>query len=960
IFLIQFIRKDMIIVELLYNLAVLIALSVLSGFINLRFDRKNLISKVLQGLLFGVTAIVGMLNPFVLTEGIIFDGRSIVISLSTLFFGPVSGAIAAIMAVAFRLHIGGGGTLMGTLVILSSFFIGFYFYLRKQKFSAKRISNRQLYLFGLVVHIAMLILVLALPPKNILDTYHAISFTVIIIYPLVTIVIGKILLDQEENQGFLVKLKESEQKYRLLVENQNDMIIKVDKDGKFTFVSPSYCKLFGKREDELIGKSFIPLVHDDDIENTRDAMLDLYHEPYSCYVEQRALTEEGWKWLAWSDTAVLDADGNVESIIGVGRDITSRKNAEEELKYSEEKFFKAFQASPDSLTLTELDTGKLLEANDGFERVFGYSKEEVIGTSTLNMGVWVNPEDRIAVVSKLKDEGSVKDYEAIGRKKNGESLVGLISAEIIRVAGQSLLLIMVRDITESKKAEEILIKNEEKYRMLLELASDAFFQGDTKGNLITINDKAIELTGYSKNELLKMNIKELFVDESLNKNPLRYNLLQAGETIKSERSLLRKDGISLIIEMNSRQMPDGTYQSFFRDITERKKLINDLISAKEKAEEMNRVKTYFFANMSHELRTPFVGIQGYSELLSESLKNPEEKEMAEQILNSSKRLTDTLNKILNVTRLEFDKLDLKLVDVDVVELIERLSTLYSKSAAINKTQIKTHILTKPVRIKTDAKLLEETVTNLLNNAVKYTANGIIEITCHLQLRNKKNYLKIVIADSGVGIPKDKQEIIWQEFRQASEGLNRSFEGTGLGLTIIKKYITALDGTINLKSEVGEGTIFTIELPVVLSESQNIVSEKKIEQSIIRNEIAAASKYKILYVEDDMIALKYIDTVLKSSYNIATAFTADLALELINKNKYDILMLDINLGKGIDGVELMQVIRRIPGYEATPIVAVTAYAASSDKAEFLSKGFSYYISKPFSSAQLKNLLNSILG
>ena len=233
---------------------------------------------------------------------------------------------------------------------------------------------------------------------------------------------------------------------------------------------------------------------------------------------------------------------------------------------------------------------------------------------------------------------------------------------------------------------------------------------------------------------------------------MRYDLLKSGETIKSERSLLRKDGITLIIEMNSRQMPDGTYQSFFRDITERKKLINDLITAKEKAEEMNRVKTYFFANMSHELRTPFVGIQGYSELLSESLKNPEEKEMAEQILNSSKRLTETLNKILNVTRLEFDKLELKLVDVDVVELIERLSTLYSKSAAIKRTQIKTEILTKPVIIKTDAKLLEETITNLLNNAVKYTKNGIIEITCHLQAKDQKNYLKIVIADTGVGIP----------------------------------------------------------------------------------------------------------------------------------------------------------------------------------------------------------------
>ena len=376
----------MIIVELLYNLAVLVALSVLSGFINLRYNRTKLISKIFQGLLFGATAIVGMLNPFVLTEGIIFDGRSIVISLCTLFFGPVSGVIAAIMAIAFRLHIGGSGATMGTLVILSSFFIGLFFYLRNKKLPENKITSYHLLLFGLVVHFAMLLLVLALPPKNILDTYKTISFTVIIIYPLVTIVIGKILLDQEENQGFLAKLTENEQKYRLLIENQSDLIVKVDTEGNFTFVSPSYCKLFGKREEELLGKSFIPLVHEDDIEKTQKAMLDLYHEPFTCYVEQRALTIEGWRWLAWSDTAVLDSDGNVKSIIGVGRDVTKRKKAEEELRNSEEKFFKAFQSSPDSLTLTEVKTGKLIEVNEGFERVFGYSREEVIGKSTIDLG----------------------------------------------------------------------------------------------------------------------------------------------------------------------------------------------------------------------------------------------------------------------------------------------------------------------------------------------------------------------------------------------------------------------------------------------------------------------------------------------------------------------------------------------------------------------------------------------
>ena len=951
----------MIIVELLYNLAALVALSVLSGFIKIRFDDKRLLNQILQGLLFGLTSIVGMLNPFILTDGIFFDGRSIVISLCALFFGPVSGIISTTLAVIYRITTGGSGVLMGSLVILSSLLIGLYFYSKKQKMTDKRLTTLQLFWFGFLVHVAMLLFVLVLPPKNILETYQTISFTVIVIYPLATVLIGKILLDQEENEIFIKKLKISEEHYRLIVENQTDLVVKIDNNGIFKFVSPSYCKLFGKSKSELLGKSFKPLVHKDDIIATEKAMLSLYHEPYTCYVEQRALTMEGWRWIAWSDSAILDSKGNVESIIGVGRDITNIKNAQEDLSNSEEKFYKAFKASPDSLSLTELNTGKIIDANDGFLTVFGYSRDEVIGKSTLDLNVWADPEDRVKIISKLKAEGRARDFEAIGRRKNGELLIGLLSAEIIKVAGEQIILMIVKDITLSKKSEETLKKNEEKYRMLVELASDAFFQGDSNGNLITINDKSIEMTGYSRDELLKMNIKELFPDEILKAAPLRYDLLKTGDTIKSERSLIKKDGNRLIIEMNSRQMPDGTYQSFFRDITERKKLITDLTEAKEKAEEMNRIKTFFFANMSHELRTPFVGIQGYSELLSESLKDPEEKEMAEQILKSSKRLTDTLNKILNVTRLEFDRLELNMSNVDVIQLVENLSKLYEKSAELNRTKLMVKILANPITIHSDAKLLEEILTNLINNAVKYTHDGNITITCDLESKEQRNFLKISIADTGVGIPKEKQEVIWQEFRQASEGFNRSFEGTGLGLTIIKKYVTTLNGKINLFSEVGTGTTFIIEIPVTIALQDNIIPKKfdkeiEIVKSIIQEDKAKA---KVLYVEDDMIALKYIEKILSPFYDITTAFTADLAIETVKKDKYDVLMLDINLGKGIDGVELMKRIKKIPSYTEIPIVAVTAYAAESDKAEFLAKGFSHYISKPFSSAQLKNLLSNII-
>ncbi|MFZ1279248.1 MAG: PAS domain S-box protein, partial [Ignavibacteriaceae bacterium] len=525
------------------------------------------------------------------------------------------------------------------------------------------------------------------------------------------------------------------------------------------------------------------------------------------------------------------------------------------------------------------------------------------------------------------------------------------------------IIINFRDISYRKKAEE-------KLRTLsraVEQSPAIMVITDTNGDIEFVNPKFTEVTGYT-------------FEEARGKNP---RILKSGHTTQQEYKELWK----LISEKNEwrgeffNRKKNGelywesayitpilnefgeitNYIALKEDITERKNLLADLIEAKEKAEEMNRVKAYFFANMSHELRTPFVGIVGFSELLSESLQNPEEKEMANQILKSSKRLTETLNKILNVTRLEFDKLEVKLRDIDVIEMIDQLKILFSKSASAKNISIKTKISQDEIVVKTDGRMLDEMITNLLNNAIKYTQDGFIDISAETIVRENKNYLLLKVADTGVGIPKNKQEIIWKEFRQVSEGMNRSFEGTGLGLTIIKKYVETLSGKITLESEIGKGSTFVIEIPVEIVSKKEVNKSKEVVLKQTQNNIEIKSrKPKILYVEDDVIALSYVDKVLKAFYEIDTAFNATIALELANKNIYEAMLLDINLGKGIDGVELMQMMRKINGYNKIPIVAVTAYAAESDRLEFLAKGFTHYLSKPFTSVELRGMLGKIFN
>ncbi|MBX2977126.1 MAG: PAS domain S-box protein [Ignavibacteriaceae bacterium] len=229
--------SKMILIDLIYNLSVLVALSILSGFIDTRYSRTTVQGKMLQGILFGAVAIIGMMYPFKFLTGIIFDGRSVVISLCSLFFGPISGLISTIMALGFRVYLGGGGMTMGILVISASFIIGVYFHFRnlKEKFVLTRFN---LYSFGFIVTAVMIALMLTLPTPAIKKTFEIVAFTVLLAYPLITMLIGKILLDHKKNSELLSSLKNEKQLYENTLSAIAQGVITTDSNLKITYINP--------------------------------------------------------------------------------------------------------------------------------------------------------------------------------------------------------------------------------------------------------------------------------------------------------------------------------------------------------------------------------------------------------------------------------------------------------------------------------------------------------------------------------------------------------------------------------------------------------------------------------------------------------------------------------------------------------------------------------------------------
>jgi PAS domain S-box-containing protein len=252
------------------------------------------------------------------------------------------------------------------------------------------------------------------------------------------------------------------------------------------------------------------------------------------------------------------------------RDIAKLKTREEELEKSEEKFRKAFTTSPDSININRLEDGMFISINKGFTKLTGYTEEDAIAKTSLELNIWKNPLERNKLVAGLESSGQVENMEAEFILKDGSLRFGLMSATIINLDGIPHILSITRDITDRKYAAVALQESETKYKELIELAVDGILIGSSDGTIIGANSFMLKLTGRPLNHLLGINIVELFIPDDLKNVPLRFDLLQRGETVINVRNLINPDGKTVPVEMHTKMMPDGTYQAIFHDITDRK------------------------------------------------------------------------------------------------------------------------------------------------------------------------------------------------------------------------------------------------------------------------------------------------------------------------------------------------------------------------------------------------------
>lgn len=646
---------------------------------------------------------------------------------------------------------------------------------------------------------------------------------------------------------------------------------------------------------------------------------------------------------------------------------------EQELNKLGQEYKTIFYSIGDGVITTDPD-GKIRQMNQNAEQLTGWSLDLVRGENIESVFHIVNDATRhsaknpVEEVMKTGDVVKSVEYTLLITRSGEEIPVSHSASPIhdLETGDLTGVVLVFKDRTEIRNREKQLALSEEKFSKAFYTSPDAIMITElVSSRIVDCNQGLLEITGHAEEEVTGNTSLNLgFLPTPEYRNRLAEHIREKGSATNVQIEFKHKDGTTKygllsasVIELNGVKY----FISITRDITDRVHLEKELIEAKDRAEEANLAKSSFFANMSHELRTPLHGVMGFTEVLKDMVTDEEILSVVESIHHSGVRLMGTLNLILDLARVESGKEEVVEEKLPLATVVEEDFESFRAFAEGKGLSFRIVHSDPEAGVIADRRLLDSIVNNLVNNAIKFTHRGEVKIeTGVLEGAGDKKVL-IKVSDTGIGISEDAQSLIFDEFRQASEGYDRQFEGTGLGLSIVKKYIDLLGGNIEVQSRLGFGTVFTITLPWCEIEDRS--TTQRVEETIAgkeENKTTTEGRKRILFVEDDDASIWFTTKVLEPDYDIETYKSAEKALKQLGEKDFDAFLLDINLGRGISGIDFIQKIKDDPKYSRIPKVAITAYAMSGQEDIFIKHGFSHYLAKPFSKAELKEFVDSVFS
>jgi len=622
----------------------------------------------------------------------------------------------------------------------------------------------------------------------------------------------KVLL---ENQ-----ILEREKKLRTIFETANEGIAIADHNNVLTDVNKKFCEMTGYSREEIIGKNFSEFFLLEEDQKGQEIREQNRQQGIAQQFELRLRRKDNSLiWTRVSATGIFD-DGKYLGSFAFFTDITEQKKLEEELKQSEEQFRLIWENSNDGMRLTD-EEGKVILVNPAFCEIIGLPKEEIEGKFLSEIYSY-NPLRKLEILKKHRERfisGKIKTrFETLVTLHDGRKIWLDVSNSFINVGGKKLLLGIFRDITDKKKLSEELAKSEKLFRNVWENSTDAMILTDKFGNIRLVNDALCKMVELPQDKLIGSPFKIVFhtdIRENIfNIHLAKFSDKQLNTNFEGEAILHNGKKIWIDARFSIIQTDDGElFLAIIRDITERKKLIDDLIKAKEEAEEANRLKSGFISMMSHEIRTPLNVIIGFNTVIRELFDKGDDEEVSryfEAVENASMRLLDTINKILDISRIEAGEFQLNLVEMDLNKKIQKVVDQLNVLAKNKEIKLDLTLDPSIPVLKLDEYCIDGILVNLINNAIKFSSPGTV---VEIKSKNLGDKVSFKVRDYGIGMSEEYQKHLFQPFSQEEVGYSRPYEGTGLGLALTKKFVELMNGEIKVWSKKGEGTEFEVIFPL---------------------------------------------------------------------------------------------------------------------------------------------------
>jgi PAS domain S-box-containing protein len=508
----------------------------------------------------------------------------------------------------------------------------------------------------------------------------------------------------------------------------------------------------------------------------------------------------------------------------------------------------------------------------------------------------------------------------------------------------------IRHNKKSKTAEKELNKECNFLKNIVENMNDAFISLDKKGRYTFVNSKASEIIGIKSTEIIGKIIWEVFPDTV--GQPFQFNF----EKVINEKVFIQTEEYYPPMDkwfQNSMYPTENGVAMFFVDTTGRKNMELELVSAKEKAEESDRLKSAFLANMSHEFRTPMNGILGFSSLLSEpEVGKEEQQEYIKLIQISGVRMLNLISEIIDISKIESGMMEVNLVEVNINEKVDYVFDLLKLDAEEKSIQLSYNSKQfSDLYIVTDPEKLYAILTNLVKNAIKYTNKGSIEFGYTV----KNEAVEFFVKDTGIGIPMERQSSVFERFIQVDMTNIQARQGAGLGLAIAKAFVQILSGEIWLESQEGIGSTFYFSLPLNTMNNEGQSQIRTVQKREKLNVPQLKAKLKILIADDDIISRKLIlKSVNEFGKEIIEATTGREVVEIFKENPdVDLILIDVQMPE-MNGYEATKEIRRLN--KDVIIIIQSAFGLNGDREKALLAGSNDYITKPIDKNELVHMLS----